>query len=125
MGRRILLFALSILMILSAEVFLAGRPSRAADDCITKPGAAPPQGSHWYYRLDRANNRQCWRLREAGLPTRPAAPPKTRRAESRAVEKPAQPAPLSRSSREALFEEFFGVAEDTARGGMNGSGHAR
>lgn len=102
----------------------AAGPTQAAD-CLAAPDGVAPDGWHWYYRLDRANNRQCWRLREAGLPTRPAAPPKTRRAESRAVEKPAQPAPLSRSSREALFEEFFGVAEDTARGGMNGSGHAR
>ncbi len=73
MGRRILLFALAILMILSAEVFLAGRASRAADDCITKPGAAPPQGSHWYYRLDHANNRQCWYLAAEGAKVRPHA----------------------------------------------------
>jgi len=62
---------------------------------------------HWYYRLDRANNRQCWHLREAGLPTPAAVPPKTRQAESRAAEKPARPTPLSRGSREALFEEFL------------------
>jgi hypothetical protein len=34
-----------------------------ADDCILKPNAPSPQGSHWYYRTDRVNNRQCWYLR--------------------------------------------------------------
>ena len=60
----------------------AAGPTQAAD-CLAAPDGVAPDGWHWYYRLDRANNRQCWRLREAGLPTRPAAPPKTRRAESR------------------------------------------
>jgi hypothetical protein len=34
----------------------------AADGCIEKPNAPSPQGSHWYYRTDRTNNRQCWYL---------------------------------------------------------------
>ena len=36
----------------------------AADECLTKPNGPTPQGQHWYYRLDHANNgRQCWYLR--------------------------------------------------------------
>ena len=27
-----------------------------------RANAAAPQGSHWYYRLDRATQRKCWRL---------------------------------------------------------------
>jgi hypothetical protein len=84
---------------------LAG-PAQAAD-CLAAPDGAAPDGLHWYYRLDRANNRQCWHLRQAGLPRHPAAPPKTRQAERRPAEKPAQPTRLSKSSREALFEEFL------------------
>jgi hypothetical protein len=37
----------------------------AGDDCLAKPNGPSPQGRHWYYRIDRANNnRQCWYLRE-------------------------------------------------------------
>src|SRR3974377_134608 len=55
--------------------------SRAADDCLTKPNALAPQGSHWYYRIDRTTHRQCWFLgaegafaaRQDSLPVRPRA----------------------------------------------------
>jgi hypothetical protein len=36
--------------------------ARAADECLEKPNAPSPQGSHWYYRTDRTSNRQCWYL---------------------------------------------------------------
>ena len=36
--------------------------ARAADECLEKPNAPSPQGSHWYYRTDRTTNRQCWYL---------------------------------------------------------------
>lgn len=36
----------------------------AADECLAKPNGPTPQGQHWYYRIDHANNgRQCWYLR--------------------------------------------------------------
>src|SRR5262245_55438130 len=36
----------------------------AADECLSKPNRPTPQGQHWYYRIDHANNgRQCWYLR--------------------------------------------------------------
>jgi hypothetical protein len=94
-------------MLATALAGWAAGPAQAAD-CLAAPAAAAPAGRHWYYRLDRANNRQCWYLRQSGLPTRAAAPPKTRQAESRAAERPARPASLSsRGSHEALFEEFL------------------
>lgn len=40
--------------------------ARAADDCLSGPKDETPQGSHWYYRIDRATKRQCWYLREEG-----------------------------------------------------------
>ena len=46
-----------------AAVIVTVKPSRAADDCLAGPNAAAPQGSHWYYRVDRANHRNCWYLR--------------------------------------------------------------
>jgi hypothetical protein len=38
--------------------------SSAADECLAKPNGPTPQGQHWYYRIDHANDgRQCWYLR--------------------------------------------------------------
>jgi hypothetical protein len=36
----------------------------AADDCLSGPKGQAPEGSHWYYRVDRASKRHCWYLRE-------------------------------------------------------------
>jgi hypothetical protein len=72
----------------------------AADECLTKPGASAPQGSHWFYRVDRANNnRHCWYLgsegakaratkQQAEAPLRPRVRP-TSRPEPSAAESPA------------------------------------
>ena len=38
----------------------------AADDCLSAPNAPVPDGSHWYYRIDRATKRHCWYIREQG-----------------------------------------------------------
>jgi hypothetical protein len=74
----------------------------AADECLTKAGASAPQGSHWFYRVDRANNnRHCWYLGSEGAKPRaakqqaeaplrprlrPASRPEPSTAESPAVE---------------------------------------
>ena len=46
-------------------VLITGLSARsAADDCLAKPNGPAPQGQHWYYRTEHANNgRQCWYLR--------------------------------------------------------------
>jgi hypothetical protein len=36
----------------------------AADDCLSSPKDETPAGRHWYYRIERPNNRHCWYLRE-------------------------------------------------------------
>jgi hypothetical protein len=38
------------------------------DECRAKPDGSSPAGMHWYYRVDRANNRHCWYLHEQGMP---------------------------------------------------------
>jgi hypothetical protein len=48
-----------------------------ADDCLTAPNSPAPQGSHWYYRLDRATQRQCWYTRAPGQPAHQVAAPAT------------------------------------------------
>jgi hypothetical protein len=44
-----------------------------ADDCLTEPNSPAPAGSHWYFRPDRAKQRNCWYLRAPGQPPQPAA----------------------------------------------------
>jgi hypothetical protein len=39
-----------------------------ADECKIKPEGAAPAGLHWYYRVDRTNNRHCWYLHTQGMP---------------------------------------------------------
>jgi hypothetical protein len=41
-------------------IFLSS--SHAAETCIAAPNTPAPQGSHWYYRLERATQRKCWRV---------------------------------------------------------------
>jgi hypothetical protein len=49
----------ALLMLLALATTSASRASRA-EDCLAGPNAQAPQGSHWYYRLDRATHRKCW-----------------------------------------------------------------
>jgi len=57
----------------------AGVPTNIAraNDCLTAPNSAAPQGSHWYYRLDWATQRKCWYVRAFGEPVQRAALPAT------------------------------------------------
>jgi hypothetical protein len=48
--------------------------ARAADDCLTAPNTQPPQGSHWYYRIDGATQRHCWYLGPEGQKVHHAEP---------------------------------------------------
>jgi hypothetical protein len=52
---------------------VAGSSARAADECITGPEGQAPQGSHWYYNLNRVTHRKCWYLGAEGLKVRQVA----------------------------------------------------
>lgn len=72
--------------------------SRAAETCIAAPKAPAPQGSHWYYRLDRATQRKCWHLVKVDQqPQRRATP------QPEPAEKPGA-APVTETSAEQLPE---------------------
>jgi hypothetical protein len=43
-----------------------------AGDCLVAPGPAIP-GSHWYYRTERATQKKCWHLGDAGQVSNAAA----------------------------------------------------
>jgi hypothetical protein len=76
----------SIVVLVVAATGLTAQPGRAqstaaqakaeakADECLSKPNAASPRGSHWYYRLDRQTRRRCWYLGPDKLKVRQAAP---------------------------------------------------
>ena len=67
----------------------------SADDCLKAPNSAAPQGSHWYYRLDRANQRKCWYLRAPGQPAQQAAAPATSAAPTPSNSTPARSGPMA------------------------------
>jgi hypothetical protein len=46
----------------------------AADDCLSGPKGQTPEGSHWYYRIERGTKRHCWYLRAEGDNLSQAAP---------------------------------------------------
>ena len=52
---------------------------RAAEECLSKPNSPAPQGQHWYYQINHANGRQCWRLGPEGLRVQKSAPPSEKR----------------------------------------------
>jgi hypothetical protein len=74
-----MVFASAILAALVPAVVLSvglHHAQGAAENCLAKPNAAPPQGSHWYYRVDQAGNRRCWFLAPQDATPRQASSPK-------------------------------------------------
>jgi hypothetical protein len=96
----------------------AGSKQAGAEECLTKPGAAGPSGSHWYYHIDRATKRQCWYLGTAGAKvvrqaernkrssSTPPAEPVAEQTEPPAPEQPAQ-APVERASAQPATTPFL------------------
>jgi hypothetical protein len=72
-GRRAILPSAMITLVLIAALSSQATRTTHADECLAKPNGPTPQGQHWYYRIDHANNRQCWRLAPEGLPVQKAA----------------------------------------------------
>ena len=79
MPKRMTVFASATLAVLVCALVLSvnsssGQP--AANNCLAKPNAASPQGSHWYYRVDKVGNRRCWYLGPKDAKPRQAWSPK-------------------------------------------------
>jgi hypothetical protein len=58
------------LALIPATILVTGYSSLGeakGDECRAKPDGSSPAGLHWYYRVDRANNRHCWYLHEQGV----------------------------------------------------------
>ena len=92
MPERTRLFLPAVLMITLA-VSWTEQASGAAEECITKPNAPSPRGSHWYYRTDRSTHQKCWYLGPEGAKVRAAA-------RQAAVSQPALPKSMSQPAEE-------------------------
>jgi hypothetical protein len=69
-------FVLLILFMPLATVLVTAQTSLAEpafDECKTKPGSSAPPGRHWYYRINRADQRRCWFLGPEGAYVRSQA----------------------------------------------------
>jgi len=64
----------SLVTLLSTLAIIWIDPAHAAGECSAAPRGAAPQGSHWYYRVDRAKQRKCWYLAAQGQKTYNVAP---------------------------------------------------
>ncbi|MBB1090494.1 hypothetical protein HUU61_04270 [Rhodopseudomonas palustris] len=53
---------------LLASLALTAIPGGAAQarECLTQPKGPAPAGSHWFYRTDHTNKRNCWYVRASG-----------------------------------------------------------
>ena len=60
--------AIAALPLCTLTLIEAG-PAHAAAACNAAPKSTAPQGSHWYYRTDRALQRKCWYLAPEGQKT--------------------------------------------------------
>jgi hypothetical protein len=68
MTKQMAFLASAILVSLLSMELLSARSGqvRAAEECLTRPGTTAPQGSHWYYRVDRTTRAHCWYLGPLG-----------------------------------------------------------
>ena len=58
----------AIFVVLPANTALMAQSTlveATVDECKIRPGSATPHGTHWYYRVNRANNQHCWYLSSA------------------------------------------------------------
>jgi hypothetical protein len=62
MSRSKILLASLVVLSVSALVSLNASVAKSGADCLGKPGAAGPQGTHWHYRVNRSDQRHCWFL---------------------------------------------------------------
>ena len=76
MSRPMMFFVPTILVVPILTILSTAQPSLAepaADECKSEPGSSAPSGSHWYYRISRADQRRCWFLGPEGMKVRSQA----------------------------------------------------
>jgi hypothetical protein len=61
----------------SSIAFAPAANAAPAEACLSAPKGVAPQGSHWYYRIERPSQRKCWYLAEKGRRIAQRAAPKS------------------------------------------------
>jgi hypothetical protein len=105
---------------IGATLALGADTALAAVECLTDPNRTPPEGSHWFYRIDRPTDRRCWYLRPWSAGASPAPATETQRTTARspaAQTVPRTKPPLSDSApaAEAHGATAGSTAEQTAQ----------
>jgi len=111
MPRPMMFFVSVILFMPLATVLVTAQTSLAepaADECKTNPGPSARPGSHWYYRVNRTDQRHCWflgpegakvRLQAREEPSRVSSPTQTARRENAFGTARVIPAPMEPAQR--------------------------
>jgi hypothetical protein len=115
MSRAIVFFVPTILVVPIVTILSTAQTSLAepaADECKTEPGSFAPAGSHWYYRINRVDQRRCWFLGPEGMKARlqarevssPIRTPRRENAVETAREKPVpeKPVPMESAQKTSL-----------------------
>jgi hypothetical protein len=93
-----------------ALLSICGGVAHASEPCTTDPNFTAAQGGgHWYYRIDRVNQRKCWFL---GRPGTKVGPPAAAKAQS--ASKPSQSAADTPKAQEVTSNSRRGLDEPTA-----------
>jgi hypothetical protein len=106
MARRNTFFVLTHVAILLASTAMtvgASHAEPAAAGCLNRPNTTAPQGSHWFYRVDRETHRQCWFL----------GPEQMMKRQTMARVKLPVPKPVPRATAEIPVEAVAGEDEIT------------
>jgi hypothetical protein len=108
---------------IGAALALGAGTASAAVECLTEPNRDPPEGSHWFYRVDRATDRRCWYLRAwtavplaapAGEAQRVTARPPAGQAVQRAERRPAETARAAETQRATVRSSAGQTAQRAA-----------
>jgi hypothetical protein len=99
------IMAIAFSLLLWSSVLSVTGNSAFAGDCLPAPNSPASADSHWYYRTDRTQQRECWYLRAANEPSQPVAVPTTPNAP---LTKPSQSGAAGRYSL-ASFKDFMAV----------------
>jgi hypothetical protein len=101
MSQRTKYFVFASLVAGSSFAVMPSHAAPAAGECLSGPNRVAPDGSHWYYRIDRANNnRKCWYLAPENEKARASArhrvpDPPPAKAEPGEAAAPAAPQPIA------------------------------
>jgi hypothetical protein len=113
-SRLLILIAVPLIALGQADLRASSAP--AEQDCLAKPNAATPPGSHWYFHLDPATQTKCWHLRSGTQGVeQPVVAPTTPQAKA-SLPSSEQTSPTARQLRPMQNAEGVGTAPAGAQG---------